>query len=186
VVRARGWALTVVAVVAPACSSAADLGGVWRGDTAPSPLLHGPDQKTLGVELVIGQYGPDLAGVLRFYRSASFERARDAAAPDRECACLYLHAGHVDEASDKLSFTTKGCLPGTSPNAPVRVRGQFHLGQKGLLDGSLKVDEPASQLHGRQIDLSLKRTASQADTEAAELACVQPSTSAGGNVHSGL
>ncbi|MSP90284.1 MAG: hypothetical protein EXR79_00525 [Myxococcales bacterium] len=173
------------------CASSVDVGGVWRGAApigAPGALLlHGKDlpQEPLGVELIVGHYGPDLAGIVRFYRNVQFDRRRTAEAPDRECACAYLHQGHVDLNTGRLTFTLKGCLPGGTTTATVRTRAAFAALDTDTLSGTLKVDDPDSPLHGQQAELRLERVAGQSDTDVGDLACTRLSDESKGNVSSG-
>jgi hypothetical protein len=71
-----------------ACTTANELGGIWRGqpDQASVPLLYdvSDPKRDLGVELVLGHYGPDVTGLLRFYTDAAFELPRDPEAAEPE------------------------------------------------------------------------------------------------------
>ena len=181
----------VVAAATTGCASSVDVGGVWRG-AAPtgSPgalLLHGKDLplEPLGIELVVGHYGPELAGIVRFYRNAQFDRRRSSEVPDRECACAYLHVGYVDLATGRMTFTLKGCLPGGATTEAVRTRAVFTPSGTDTLLGTLKVDDTNSPLHGQQVELTLKRVAGQSDTDAGNLACATWTDATKGNVSSG-
>ncbi|MBI5608557.1 MAG: hypothetical protein HY902_06725, partial [Deltaproteobacteria bacterium] len=65
-----------------ACTSSGSMGGVWRGASEPqgtaNGLLFGEEGAPLSVELVLGEFGPDLAGLLRFYRDSTYVSSRDA------------------------------------------------------------------------------------------------------------
>jgi len=171
-----------------ACASGADVGGVWRGQAprqgAANDILFGPSDEPLGIELVLAEFGPDVTGLLRHYSAGDFTRVRRAEAPDRQCACGYLHQGRVDIGTERVSFTLRGCLPGGATQANLRVRGQF-LREADRLVGTLRVDEPGHPLHERAIELSLERVAAAGEVGAAELACSQPGDAAQGNIHSG-
>lgn len=173
-----------------ACSSSSDVGGVWQG-TSPArgignQVVYASDGQALGLKLVIGQYGPDLAGILRFYTSAAFDRERSADSPDFECACAYLHGGRMDPVSGKVTFVLQGCMPGSASQQKQRVRGVFSLQTGGHLGGTLRIDDPASALSGQSVDLQFDRLAQSGDIDPSDLVCSQPVDAAHGNPFNGL
>lgn len=177
-------------LVLVACSSSADLGGVWRA-TAPASgdnqlLVQSPDDP-VGVELVLGQYGVDVAGLVRFYHRGplgAFDHARLAAAPDRECECVHLQQGKANPDTGALSFVLQGCLPGSATEAVVRVRGGLQLGGDGRLTGILAVAQPDSPLDGKTVALVFDRQTAQVDL--VDLQCDTPVDASHGNTSSGL
>lgn len=177
--------LALAAVGLGGCATSTELGGIWRG-TAPaeSPLLQASlgQAPPVGVELVLGQYGSEVAGLIRFWRSGEFLLRRNADLPDEECGCAYLRDGRVDTRTSKATFRLEGCLPALTKGQTVRVRGQVAL-QDGQLEATLTVDQPGSPLHGQQTELRLDRHAAPGDTEPADLRCVPPPA---GNTASGL
>ncbi len=178
----RPW---LAAVALAACTSTGSMGGVWRGASDPrgtaNPLLFGDDGEPLSVELVLGEFGPDLAGLLRFYRDSTYVSSRDAAAPDAECACALVHNGRVVDSH--AAFTLVGCLPGGSANAATRVRATLDESETGL-KLALTVDDASSPLNGRSTSLVLNRYGLASEITAEDLAC--PVGPAGGNTASGL
>lgn len=179
-------AVVCAAAAAVACSTSGETGGVWRGiapiASASNSLIYADDGGPLAVELVLGEYGPDLAGVLRFYRGDSFLQPRTQDAPDMACACALVHSGKVDTATGRAVFTLTGCLPGSSPHAKLRTIANLTLTPTDLLV-TLKVDDAVSPLHGSSLDLQLQRFASAGNVSDADLVC--PLGGAGGNPASG-
>jgi hypothetical protein len=171
------------------CSTSRDVDGLWRAQLVPhgsdNALIFGPEGAAVGLELVVGQYGPDLSGLVRYYASPEFERARVAEAPDNQCECGWLHQGRIDPVTNKVSFTLKGCVPGSSPDAVLRLRGQFELGTDERLAGTLRVDDPTSPLNDTALQITFDRIGGPGETDASELACRQPTDAANGNVFSG-
>jgi len=94
----------------------------------------------LGVELVLGAYGPDLAGLMRYYRSAQFDLARSPLPPRKECECAFLHQAKVD-ATGRVTFVLDACVPGTSPDAPLALRGELTLRDDGRLVGIVSIGD---------------------------------------------
>ena len=183
-------ALCALAALLAACSSSADVGGTWQG-VAPArgtgnDLIFGANDQQVGVRLVIGEYGPDLAGVLHFYTSSAFDRARSADSPDFECACEYLHGGRIDAVSGRISLTLLGCTPGSASQRAQRMRGSFSLNAKGRLIGTLRVDDTTSPNNGQTVDLQFDRLTPSSEVDPADLVCRQPTDAATGNVFSGL
>lgn len=110
------------------------------GCTPESRILHGKWQARGGgttpilpgaVELVLGHYGGDVVGVVRFY---ALEMAQDAVWGDltvpraTECPCAYIAHGRYDEGPRRLTFTvavTEACPPladsAPAPSAPALV-----------------------------------------------------------------
>jgi len=177
------------ATLVVACSGSTDVSGTWQGVSAArggdNDLIYGPDGQGVGLRLILGEYGPDLAGVLQFYTSANFDRSRSATSPDFECACNYLHGGRIDAVSARISFTLLGCTPGSATGKAQRLRGSFVLTQQGRLDGTLRVDDPTSLLNGKSVAVQLDRLAQSSEVEPSDLVCRQPPDAANGNIFSG-
>jgi hypothetical protein len=149
-------------------------------------LFQGPDDP-VGVELVLGQYGADVAGLVRFYHRGplgAFDHARRATTPDRECECVHLQQGKANPNTGALSFVLQGCLPGSATEAVLRVRGGLQLGADGRLTGALTVDQPGSTLDKQQVELEFDRHAARVDV--ADLQCETPVDASDGNTRSGL
>lgn len=184
--------LGLVAVALTACATGPDVDGVWHA-TAPatgpanSLVYAGPvDAAPLGVELVLGSYGPDAAGLLRYFRSGQFDFVRSPLPPHKECACAYLHQAKVD-GTGRVTFALQGCVPGTSPEAPLELRGDLNLLDDGRLAGSLTVTDPSAPgLADRTVQLTFVRVATVATSDPAIVECQQPVDVAGANTASGL
>ena len=171
--------------IAASCSSGGELGGIWRG-MAPigsDSLVRGNDGTAIAVEVIIGEFGPDIAGVIRFFRAQAFLRARNADAPDRECACVYLHSGKVDTAAAHAWFSIEGCLPGGSTRQPLLVRGELVRTPMGA-QLKLKVNHPGSPLNQRETNIDLEQFGGAGDIADADLQCPLPLPT--GNTSSGL
>lgn len=188
-VRAAVIGLACALATILGCSTSREVDGLWRAQLEPhgadNALIFGLEGAALGLELVVGQYGPDLSGLVRYYTSPDFERARVAEAPDNQCECGWLHQGRIDPVTNKVSFTLKSCVPGSSPQAVLRLRGQFELGTDERLAGTLRVDDPTSPLNGTAVQVTFDRIGAPGETDASQLVCRQPADAANGNVFSG-
>lgn len=188
----RAWLLFCAALPAVACTSANDVGGIWRAEaplhgTGNNVIFRG-EEVPVGVELVVGEYGPDVTGVIHFYHAGPtgpFDRARSALAPDFECACAYLHGGRIDANTGVLTFTLVGCSPGLEAASKVRLRGRLSLQADQRLAGTVQVDDPGSPHNGASVDLVFDRARLPGEIEASDLECIQPADAAKGNVNSG-
>lgn len=180
-----GLAAVLGLLVCSGCAADNEFGGIWRG-TAPAksaanPLLYGPGGEPLALELVLGEYGPDLSGLMRFYRQGSYVRARDAAPPDSQCACALVYGGRSD--SGKAAFSMRGCLPGSSPQQPVRTRATLARDELGVLTLHLQVDDATSALNGQSASIALLAHTSASEISSSDLIC--PPGPAAGNPASG-
>lgn len=182
---ARLAAAVLAALFASGCAAGNEFGGIWRGVApakgAANALLYGPGGEPLALELVLGEYGPDLSGLLRFYRQGSYVSARDAAPPDAECACALIYDGRAD--SGKAAFSLRGCLPGGASQQLVRSRATLARDAQGVLTLSLQVDDAASPLDGQSVTVALLAHASASEISSADLRC--PPGPANGNPASG-
>jgi len=148
----------LVGLVATSCLETKVLDGVWDTERAVDfdPTIVGDAlPPSVFVRLVLGHYGPDVAGTLRFYEDGTM---KDEWAP---CPCRYVLKGDFDEGL--LSFEVRGCAPDASVD---EIRGAFTIDESGeLLEGTFTVDgeEAATQfvlLHGggeKSITKELKR-----------------------------
>lgn len=179
------WAL--VAGLA-ACTTGPDIDGVWHADVPVSgssnTLIWSKPQP--GVELVIGSYGPDISGLIRYYRSGQFERPRAPQKPWQECECGFLHQARVDNAG-RVTFELNACVPGSSPTTPLALRGELRLMDDGRLVGVLAVDDPSRPaLAGASAQVTFVRVAATGSSDPAILDCQHPASLADGNTASGL
>lgn len=176
----------LVAFAVGGCASADDLAGVWRGaPTSTGSLNLEVNGVPVGVEIVLGQYGPDLAGVVRWWSSDEFVVERSAEEPDSLCACGLVRAGKVGTAGNKATFWLSSCLPGAATETQVRTRVDLTLAADGVsLEAVLTVDDETSALHGQSRTVSLVRTLPSSEVTSAELRCGPPG--ADGNGSSGL
>ena len=167
-----------------ACTTLPDVDGVWHAEApaagATNTLLT--MSTPLGVELVLGAYGPDVAGLVRYYRSGLFDLARSPLLPRKDCECAFLHSAKVD-ATGRVSFLLDACVPGTSPSAPLALRGELTLSNDGRLIGSLAVDDPTQPT--ATVQLVFVRVATTGSSDPAILDCQHPATLADGNTASG-
>ncbi len=172
-----------------ACTTGPDVDGVWHA-AAPakgannSLLFSATDPQTpLGVELIIGAYGPDVAGLMRYYRSGQFDLARSPLPPRKECECAFLHEAKVD-ATGRVTFLLDACVPGRSWDAPLELRGELTLMDDGRLVGTVAVDDPGQP--SGTVALSFVRVGTTATADPVILDCQHPATLADGNTASGL
>ncbi len=168
------------------CADGNDLGGIWHAVVPPGDVLIHDDQAvpaSIGVELVIGHYGPDIAGVLRYYRSDDFIVPREPTQPWLECLCNYLHQGRYSGAV--MTFTTRGCVPGSATEADLPLRGRFEFDAEGGLGGTLSVNQPDSPLYGTMETLHFERTSTAGAIFDSDLTCERPAADEG-NPYNGL
>ena len=186
------WMFLLMALGLGACATGPDVDGVWHAvtptDGGNNALLYPAGQPTapLGVELVLGAYGPDLAGLMRYYRSAQFDLARSPLPPRKECECAFLHQAKVD-ATGRVTFVLDACVPGTSPDAPLALRGELTLRDDGRLVGTVSVDDPSQPtLASKSVQLAFVRVATAGTSDPAILDCQHPVDVPGANTTSGL
>jgi hypothetical protein len=181
--------MVLVAACVSACATGPDVDGVWHAETPPpgaaNSLLFSKTQPKvpLGVELVIGSYGPDIAGLVRYYRTGLFDLARSPAPQRAECECAFLHSARVD-ATGRVTFLLNACVPGTSSTTPLTLRGELNLLDDGRLAGTVSVDDPSQP--SATVQLSFVRVATAANSDPAILDCAHPAALADGNTASGL
>ena len=181
--------LAAMTLLMGACTSSVDVDGIWHAvppeSGAGNTLIF--DAKSMpAVELVVGTYGPDLSGLLRYYRTAQFETARAPEPPFRECQCAFLHQARLSDTGH-MTFYLDACVPGASPSARVALSGDFNLLSDGRLAGTLTVDDPSRpDLAGLHTQLTFVRNAAVPDGDPTVLACDNPATLADGNTASGL
>ncbi len=100
-------AITLLAAAA-ACGDSHRVSGAYRSDGAvvfdDVPGL----EQGVWVELVLGQYGPDVAGIIRFYAENGIP-----VPPEGVCGCRFLIDGRFED--DELVFA----FPNPSPCAAV-------------------------------------------------------------------
>lgn len=154
--------VVTLALMASGCTTSTELGGVWRTETIAQGPLIGTTEAPVSVELVMGHYGPDVSGILRFYSDEGFELPNDAAAPHFDCGCVFLHKGRWSETGARLSFQTRGCLPGASNAGPVLAETTLLL-ERGELHGTMTIVDPTSPLIGTTQSLRVSRFAAFED-----------------------
>ncbi|GEM_PF-3357384 len=189
--RARlALALTVVSVFAVGCGSESDLGGGWR--VLEKPLLgdkiiydENSGEPEVGIELLIGHYGPDVAGLVRFYRTNAFQFRRSELKPDSDCACTFMRKGKTAADASSLEFDLEGCVPGSATRSSLLVRATLELDASGQLDGKLTVLDNQSPLKGRSQKWTFKRVATSGAIDSSDLICETPDAK-DGNTFNGL
>ena len=86
-----------------------------------------------------------------------------------------------------MTFALQACVPGTSPEAPLALRGELNLMDDGRLTGTVAVDDPSQPaLATGSVQLTFVRVATAATSDPAILDCQHPATLADGNTASGL
>jgi len=111
------------------CSDAHLVTGVYRSQQAVVlDDIPGFAGDGLFVEIVLGQYGPDVTGLVRFYRDANFLFA----APGG-CDCRFVQEGRYDDGVVLLAF------PGPVPCDDSAM----------LVGARLQADETGDRLEGR-------------------------------------
>lgn len=165
-----------------ACAASDDLAGSWRSESVSGTLALNHNGGPVGMELVLGQYGPDVAGVVHWWQTPDFLIRRTAEAPDGDCACGLVRSGKVANSGAAASFFVQACLPGVAAQTVIRSQVSLQLtDDPDLMDAVWTVDDPTSPLDGQVATLRLRRTLSAGEVTAEDLAC-GPS---GGNPASG-
>lgn len=173
-----------------ACATGNDLGGTWR--VTEGPLLGDKlvfDEKSgepdVGIELMIGHYGPDLTGLVRFYRTSKFQFPRKAFKPDSDCACTFMHNGQVSADNTKMEFDLKGCIPGAATRSQLLVRAELELDADAQLDGRWRVLDDKKEWSGKSQKFTFVRTGAAGAVDSRDLICETPDQDAG-NIYNGL
>jgi hypothetical protein len=165
-----------------ACAASDDLAGSWRSEAVTGTLALHHNDAPVGVELVLGQYGPDVAGVVHWWQTPDFLIRRTAEAPDGDCACGLVRSGKVADSGAAASFFVQACLPGVAAQTSIRSQVSLRLtADPDVLDAVWTVNDPTSPLHGQMANVRLRRTLGAGEVTAEDLAC-GPST---GNPASG-
>ena len=181
-------ALAALAVGVAGCASSVDVDGIWHAvppEQGAGNTLISATKGMPGVELVVGTYGPDLSGLVRYYRTAQFDTPRAPEPPFRECQCAFLHQARLSDTGH-MTFYLDACVPGASPSSRVALTGDFNLLADGRLAGTLTVDDPTRpDLAGLQTQLTFVRNSAVPDGDPTAVACENPATLADGNTASG-
>ncbi len=165
------------ALAGAGCASTSDISGVWRSEALAAGPLAGALGAEVTLELTIGHFGPDISGMMRFYRDLDFEDPLDPTAPHFACSCMLLHKGRWSESRQRLAFEGQGCLPGTSDQAAalsaalLTVAGDELAGTWQRTDGTIKQSVRVRRVSG---------------LDDAELSCNRFADPALGNVANGL
>ncbi len=181
-----GLALLAGALIG--CTTGNDLGGAWRITEASGDKVIYDDQTgdaTVGIELLLGHYGPDIAGLVRFYRTDAFQFKRNPLKPDNQCACTFMRNGNASADTYRIEFDLDGCLPGIAVQSTLLVRGSFTLDADEQLDGSLRVLQTGSPMHDRSQKMTFARIKAAGAIDSNELICETPDQDAG-NFFNGL
>jgi hypothetical protein len=174
---AGAFAVAVALTFLGACTTSTELGGVWRTLALQGGPLLGSEASPVGVEMVLGHYGLDVAGVVRFYSDEAFEAPRDPSTPYNACACAFVHKGRWRISGSAFDFQLRGCLPGAAPDSELLVRGELAL-EGEVLEGMLRVEAPGSPLLGTEQRVELEHVGGLGD---ADLGCEAYADSAEGN-----
>lgn len=189
--RRRLIALALLWSLGPGCSAGNDLGGAWRVEK-DAPLVGDKlvyddtsDQRAVGIELLIGHYGTDIAGLLKFYDNEDFLSPRSATNPKGQCACTFIHNGRANAEHTHVEFDLKGCLPGSATAAQMLIRGELNLSADGRLEGRIKVVGDDPLWAGKTQQFTFLRTASVGAVDDTDLICETPDQDEG-NIYNGL
>ena len=178
--------LVLFCLLMAGCPSGNELGGVWRSVESDGVLIY--DSTTgkpdIGIEIQLGHYGLDIAGVMRFYRTRQYDLTRDATNPYFECACTYMRKGRYGANSKTFEFIMEGCLPGSSPASSRFVRGSLRLEDNERLVGSLTVDDTSTG-NSKVEKLVLSRHSAAGSVLAGDFACERTTDADAGNIYSG-
>jgi len=168
-------ALAALACLASACTANTDVEGVWRAKPKANSLVYNVSGEPIGIEIVIGEYGPDVTGVVHFYRTQTFDSKQSALSPLNQCACAYLHDGGIDLSAKTLHFRLRGCVPGAATHAELPIYGELTLDTDANLTGTLTVETAG----GLVLPLTFSRKDSVGQIEPADLVCARPTESEG-------
>ena len=183
--------IIVVLLMCCACTSGNELGGTWRlvkGDLLGDKVVF--DESTgeadVGIELLIGQYGPDIAGLVRFYRTNKFQFLRSELMPDNDCACTFMHNGRVSADNTRMEFDLRGCVPGAATRSQLLMRAALEFDDSGQLDGNWVVlDGNNKQWSGKSQHFTFARIAFGSAVDSRDLICETPDQDVG-NIYNGL
>lgn len=155
--------LVAAMAVAAGCTDSRLLTGVYRS-TAPAAVEGVPGLANgANIELVLGQYGPDIAGIIRFYEGPGFIQY-----PDGVCRCRFLTKGRFEGGVLVFGFLNpSGCATDTVE----------------LISASLKESDGGDTLEGRigrdlvtAQSVRFQRTTSAGDLSAEDKSCDEVAT----------
>jgi hypothetical protein len=141
--RRTAWLVLIVA--AAACDLVPRFGGAYHQD---APIAIGAAGNS-SVKLVLGQYGPEVAGHLSFPDLAT-------------CPCLYVQGTTDGDTVTVEPQPTAGC-------ALVFKRAEFELTSAGLRGRLKKLDESGADVVDMTDEFELKRDGEQSDLGADDL-----------------
>ncbi|MBP7127125.1 hypothetical protein KBD49_12245 [Myxococcota bacterium] len=107
----RGWiaGAALAAALSAGCSGTRLWTGTFRS-TEARPLAGVPGmEEGVHLELVIGHFGPDLAGIVRFFRDPEFLQPVPGA-----CPCQYLLEGRYEDGELIFAFPSPSPCSATS------------------------------------------------------------------------
>jgi len=117
--RVRLAGALLLAALSAGCSSSHLWTGTFRSTTAGT-LSGVPGMEDVYLELVIGHFGPDLAGIIRFYRDPEFLQPVPEA-----CPCQYLLEGRYEDGNLIFAFPTPlPCSATSGVLLAARLAGQ--------------------------------------------------------------
>jgi hypothetical protein len=147
-----------------ACGPTDDVSGLWRTpEGAAAVKLPGfPDKFEGKMEMGLGQYGRDVAGVIRFY-GESIDSAHDL----EECPCAYVDEGEVRSGTFTFSFTACG----QTFTAALDLETE---GDNDFLVGPLLPADAAADAEGTEIRLKNAGDTGEVRDERMEQGCVEP------------
>lgn len=110
-------ALLALVLASTACSDTHLLSGTYRS-VEPVTLAQIPGFTDVSVELVIGHYGPDVAGLLKYFGNTDFNIPPSA---DSFCRCSVLETGVWAGSRDTLTFAFPSPSPCPHPEDVAKV-----------------------------------------------------------------
>lgn len=156
-----------------AAVNAQDAGDADRGEGVPAPTSLAAAFQDLSLELVLGHFGPEVAGL------AKFRKVRGAGT----CPCAQIRDGRYGGGQFDFSFVadfTSDCLALGS----LRFRASLSLRADGALDGDeagyLDVTIPGSPDATERLRVVLGRDKREEDLNALDLSCEGFSRGEGG------
>jgi hypothetical protein len=152
--------LVTIAAGAPGCEDTHILTGTFRSDAA----VPFAGQDAVRVELVLGHYGPDVAGLLRFFETDDFLLP---VAADDFCECRPIAKGTFDYEDEVLAFTFRVPYPCGKPGETY-VSATLTMSDSGdLLTGTWSIPS----IEGQSGTWRFEREKNAGDLVSTDLEC---------------
>jgi hypothetical protein len=161
--------LAFISILA-SCGGEEDLTGVWRTDSGVTVSWPEGGEFSGRIELVFGQYGSSVAGIMRLYQAG--EEFKDNYLYS-SCPCTYMEQASFD--GEVLVFDVKACVMNDGEQHPFVSSewfGRFYYIDEGggQLSGRLEAaDRAAGDIVGRSQLFSLSKTGDEKTIRMEEL-----------------